>query len=219
MPQIFSPRASKLITGGIFGLLVLLISVALGAAILVYSPYITGVNVPVSQVVPFPHDLHVTDLNLDCRYCHTFVDRAAFADMPPTHTCMTCHEQILPFSPALILVRDSHRSGRAVPWRRIHNLGEFTYFHHGIHLEKGVGCETCHGRVDQMSETHKTETLFMEWCLECHREPERFLRPRELVFQMGYTPPHDQLEVGRQLAAEYNIATPRQLTDCSVCHR
>jgi hypothetical protein len=129
------------------------------------------VTVPIDQPVPFSHRQHVASLGLDCRYCHAGVERSAFADFPPTHTCMTCHSQILVESPILEPVRQSFETGQSIPWNKVHNLADFTYFDHSIHISKGVGCETCHGRVDEMPLVWKTETLYMEWCLECHRKP------------------------------------------------
>jgi hypothetical protein len=132
---------------------------------------------------------------------------------------MTCHSQIWVDSPALEPVRESYRTGLPIPWVRVNDLADFTYFNHQIHVAKGVGCETCHGRVDRMPLTWKAETLYMEWCLECHREPERFLRPRDHVYTMGWTPPENQLALGRRLVQEYQVASPGQLDDCMVCHR
>lgn len=219
MPQTYGPRANALIKMTIFGAVFFIAGLVWVLTLFFRSPFITRVNVPIEQPVPFPHDLHVTGLGLDCRYCHAWVEAASFADLPPTHTCMTCHAEILPNSPDLILVNDSFRSGMPVDWNRVHNLADFAHFRHDIHVAKGIGCETCHGRVDLMPLTQKTETLYMEWCLECHREPERFIRPQEAVYQMGWTPDEDQLILGRRLVEAYQIAPEWQLTDCSLCHQ
>jgi formamidopyrimidine-DNA glycosylase len=178
--------------------------------------FITNTDVALTQPVPFSHKHHVTDDGIDCRYCHTSVETSAFAGIPPTETCMTCHSRIWANAAILEPVRESFRTGRSVEWVRVHDLPDYVYFNHSIHLHKGVGCSTCHGRIDQMPLTYKVNTLYMQWCIECHREPERFVRPREEVFNMAYQPPADQLELGRRLVAEYNV---QSLTDCVTCHR
>jgi hypothetical protein len=168
------------------------------------------------QPVPFSHKHHVSGLGIDCRYCHTAVETSSFAGIPPTETCMSCHSQIWFDSPMLEPVRASFQTGRALHWTRVHDLPDFVYFNHSIHLEKGVGCSTCHGRVDQMPLTLAEHSLLMEWCLDCHRMPERFVRPRGYIFRMDWTPPANQLTLGRRLVKEYGI---RKLTDCYTCHR
>jgi len=176
----------------------------------------TGVGVPVEQPVPFSHKHHVGDDGLDCRYCHTSVEQSPFAGIPPTKTCMNCHAQLWTEAPILEPVRESFRIGKPLQWVRIHRLADFVYFDHSIHVRKGIGCSTCHGRVDQMPLTWRENTLFMEWCLECHRNPERFVRPREQVFSMDWEPPKDQLALGAKLVKEYKI---QSMTSCSTCHR
>ncbi len=180
------------------------------------SPYVTDVGVALAQPVPFSHKHHVAGLGIDCRYCHSTVEISSMAGMPPTETCMSCHSQIWADSPMLEPVRASFRNDQSIRWTRVHDLPGFVYFNHSIHVKKGIGCATCHGRVDQMPLMWKTNTLYMEWCLECHRQPERFVRPRDQVFNMSYQAPSDQLALGRKLVEEYKI---RKLTDCSVCHR
>jgi hypothetical protein len=180
------------------------------------SDYATGAHAALEQPVPFSHKHHVGGEGIDCRYCHTSVEESAFAGLPPTETCMSCHSQIWSEAPVLEPVRESYRTGKPIKWTRVHHLAEFVYFDHSIHVNKGVGCETCHGRVDQMPLTWKENTLLMEWCLDCHRQPEQYVRPREAVFQMGWKPGGDQLTLGRRLVKEYKI---RSLTDCYTCHR
>jgi hypothetical protein len=180
------------------------------------SSWATQAGVAREQPVPFSHAHHVGDVGLDCRYCHTSVETSGFANIPPTKTCMNCHSQIWNTSPTLEPVRESFRTDRSIAWTRVHDLPDFAYFDHSIHVNKGVGCETCHGRVDKMPLTWQKASLQMEWCLECHRHPERNVRPREAVFQMGYEPPIDQETLGRQLVKEYKI---QSLTSCSTCHR
>jgi len=139
--------------------------------------------------------------------------------MPPTKTCMNCHSQIWSTSPTLEPVRASFRTGESISWTRVHDLPDFVYFNHSIHINKGVGCESCHGRVDRMPLTFQENSLQMEWCLNCHRHPEKYVRPREFITTMGYQPAGDQEEVGRRLVHEYNIQSPRTLTSCNTCHR
>jgi hypothetical protein len=158
----------------------------------------------------------VSDIGIDCRYCHTFVEEAAVAGLPPTKTCMNCHAQIWAESPMLEPVRASWRTDTSLAWVRVHDLPDFVYFDHSIHVQKGIGCVTCHGRVDEMPLMWRQHSLLMEWCLECHRAPERFVRPRAFVFSMDWQPAEDQLTLGRKLVQDYHIA---KLTSCSVCHR
>jgi hypothetical protein len=180
------------------------------------SPYITEVGVARTQPVPFSHKHHVGDDGIDCRYCHTSVETSSFAGIPPTKTCMNCHSQVWSDSPVLAAVRDSFRDDRSIQWIRVHNLPGFVYFDHSIHVHQGVGCSTCHGRVDTMPLTWRENTLYMDWCLECHRQPEKYVRPRKDVFRMDYVPPANQLELGQKLVQEYKI---QKLTSCSTCHR
>src|SRR5688572_27946132 len=171
-------------------LAVLLFVGGLGAvlALLNWSGYNTNQNVRVDQPVPFSHAHHVGGLGIDCRYCHTSVEESYAAGIPPTKTCMSCHSQIWTNAEMLEPVRASYRDDKSLEWVRVHDLPEFVYFNHSIHVNKGIGCESCHGRVDEMPLMWKAETLNMEWCLECHREPERFLRPRTEIFTMGWDP-------------------------------
>ncbi|HEX7230036.1 MAG TPA: cytochrome c3 family protein, partial [Candidatus Binatia bacterium] len=199
MAQIFHPSTNTISRVTIFGGLILLLAVVAGLATINESPYITEVGVARSQPVPFSHKHHVGDDGLDCRYCHTSVEDSSFAGIPPTKTCMNCHTQIWPDSPVLEPVRESFRTGRSIQWTRVHNLPGFVYFNHSIHVHKGIGCVTCHGRVDKMPLMWRENTLYMDWCLECHRAPERFVRPREYVFSMEYQAPADQLALGQKL--------------------
>lgn len=216
MSQIFHPSTNTISKVSIFGAVFWLGGLAWVLSELNRSSYATDVNVPLEQPVPFSHRHHVSGIGIDCRYCHTSVEDSSFAGLPATETCMSCHSQIWADSPMLEPVRASFRTGQSLRWTRVNDLPEFVYFNHSIHVNKGVGCATCHGRVDQMPLTWRQNSLYMEWCLECHRQPERFVRPREEVFNMEWTPPANQLELGRKLVAEYNI---RKLTDCYTCHR
>jgi hypothetical protein len=219
MPQVFPRSMNTVAWLSMFG-------VPLGGALtlwvcLIYtrSSYGTGAGVVRVQPVPFSHQHHVGDLGIDCRYCHTAVEHAAYAGMPPTKTCMNCHSQIWVGSVMLEPVRQSYATGKPLHWQRIYNLPGFVYFDHSIHVHKGVGCASCHGRVDEMPLTYQVPSLLMEWCLECHRHPEQHLRPVAEVFNMKYPAPANQLDLGRKLAKEYRLHDTHYLTSCTVCHR
>jgi hypothetical protein len=216
MPQIFHRSTNAIARITILGAVVILAIVTWFLVVIFRSDYLTEVRVVREQPVPFSHKHHVADDGIDCRYCHTSVETSAFAGLPPTETCMTCHSQIWTDSPMLERVRASFRNNTPLRWTRVHDLPDFVYFDHSIHLKKGIGCSTCHGAVDEMPLMWRENTLLMEWCLGCHREPERYVRPREAVFRMDWTPPPNQHEAGRRLVAQYKI---RKLTDCYTCHR
>jgi hypothetical protein len=216
MAQIFHPSTNTISKVAIFGGILLVILLTVFLAALYRSSYVTEVGVARAQPVPFSHKHHVGDAGIDCRYCHTSVETSSFAGVPSTQVCMNCHSQIWSESPTLEPVRESLRTGRSIEWTRVHNLPKFVYFDHSIHVHKGVGCTTCHGPVDRMPLMWRENSLYMEWCLECHREPERFVRPRHLVFSVSWQAPPDQVKLGRQLVEEYKI---EQQTSCSACHR
>ena len=216
MAQIFHPSFNSFSKISIVGALILGGGLVGGILQIGRSPYVTRAHETREQPVPFSHKHHVSGLGLDCRYCHTSVENSAFAGIPPTKTCMTCHSQIWEDSPMLEPVRESYRTGQSIEWNRLHDRAEFLYFNHSTHVKKGVGCDTCHGQVDQMPLMWKEETLQMEWCLECHREPERFVRPREEVFNYEWVPPVDQVSLGQELVKKYDI---QRLDNCAVCHR
>jgi hypothetical protein len=217
MPQIFHPSTNTISKVSIFGAIFFVIGLVFVIAEINRSSYVTQVDVARDQPVPFSHKHHVGGIGVDCRYCHTSVETSAFAGVPSTEICMSCHSQIWADSPMLEPVRASFRTGQSLEWNRVHDLPGFVYFDHSIHVTKGsIGCATCHGRVDQMPLMWKQNTLHMEWCLDCHRAPEKYIRPRGQVFRMDYAPTQDQLTLGKQLVADYKI---RKLTDCSVCHR
>jgi hypothetical protein len=218
MAQIFHPSTNTVSKATIFGAVFVIAGLVAIGYVLVRSPYFTGVNIPVEQPVPFNHEHHVGGLGIQCRYCHSTVQESAFAGIPPTHTCMSCHSQVWTQAPVLAPVRDSYATGKPIEWNRVHDLGDFVYFNHSIHVAKGVGCSTCHGRVDQMTRVYKAEPMTMQWCLNCHRAPEQYLRPREEVYNMDWQAPADQLALGQRLVQEYKIDTSR-LTNCYVCHR
>ncbi len=216
MSQTFHPAANTIFRFVLFGGIFVLGGLVWLGYLLMSSPYVTSAYVEKQQPIQFSHERHVAGNGIDCRYCHTSVEDSAFAGIPPTKTCMNCHSQIFSNSPFLEPVRASFRTGESLQWRRVHDLPDFVYFNHSIHIAKGVGCSTCHGRVDRMPLMMQTETLKMQWCLACHRNPEQYVRPREDISRMDYQPPANQAELGRKLVAEYRI---QRLTDCWTCHR
>ena len=185
---------------------------------LMKSPYVTEQNITRNQPVPFSHEHHVGGLGIDCRYCHTSVEKARSAGMPPTETCMTCHSQIWPNAEILAPVRKSLAENQPIRWERVHKLPDYAYFDHSVHTAKGVGCSTCHGPVEQMRLMRQAAPLTMGWCLDCHRNPAQAVRPREAVFDQAWTPPPDREKLGRELVGAYHIRV-NHLTDCSICHR
>jgi len=216
MAQIFHRSTNTISRVSLFGGIAIIAILVATLAAINRSSYMTEVGVARSQPVQFSHKHHVSDDGIDCRYCHTSVEDSSFAGIPSTKICMNCHTQIWADSPILAPVRESFRTGKSLEWTRVNNLPGFVYFDHSIHVHKGVGCATCHGRVDQMPLMWREHTLYMEWCLECHRNPERFVRPREQVFSMDWQPPSDQIALGQKLVQQYRIES---LTSCSVCHR
>ena len=219
MAQIFHRSTNTLSKLSIYG--AAFIVAALGGALYEVdeSSYFTEANVAREQPIPFSHKHHVSELGIDCRYCHTSVEHSSFAGIPPTHTCMSCHSQIWNKSSMLEPVRASYATDRSIEWTRVNALPDFVYFDHSIHVKKGVGCTTCHGPIGEMPITWRANTLYMGWCLNCHRHPESYVRRREDIFKADYQPPSDQLALGRQLVAEYRIKDKTQLTDCVTCHR
>jgi hypothetical protein len=197
-----------------------LVGVALVAVLAVArSPYMTRQNISREQPVQFSHKHHVGDDGIDCRYCHTGVETSAVAGIPPTKTCMNCHSVLFNTSAYLEPVRESYRSDTSIAWVKIHRLADFVYFNHSIHVNKGVGCSSCHGQINQMPLVFQANTLLMQWCVECHRNPEQVLRPKDQVFNMDWKAPDNQAEAGAELRKLYNIRTTVELTSCSTCHR
>jgi hypothetical protein len=214
MPQIFSSRLTLLLKLGFLAMgLVVLIAAWIFRA--VTGPE-AGIGIPVKQPIPFSHKRHVQGNGIDCRYCHTSVEKSSFAGLPATEICMTCHSQVFVEAPVLAPVVGAYLANKPLRWKRVHDLPEFVYFNHSIHVHKGIGCVSCHGRVDEMPLTWRTESLTMQWCLRCHRAPEHFVRPREFVFDMAWTPQEEQTVLGKRLVKQYNI---QRKTDCSACHR
>lgn len=216
MAQLFSRRA----TTAFRVVLVLAVLGVAGLGALAYvwarSDATWNVGESAAQPVPFRHDLHVGALGVDCRYCHSKVERAAHAGMPSAQTCMSCHSQVWVGASVLEPVRSSLALDQPIRWTSVHRLPDHAYFHHAAHVTKGVACETCHGRVDRMSKTVRTQTLSMGWCLDCHRDPTPHLRPKSDVFAMGWTP-HDKA-LPADVKGFYQAAAQR-LTSCNTCHR
>jgi hypothetical protein len=216
MSQIFHRSANTIARVSIFGAVFFIGGLLWLFMAVNRSPWITEAHVAREQPIQFSHERHVAGNGIDCRYCHTSVEESAFAGIPPTKTCMNCHSEIFANSPFLEPVRTSYTSNMPLHWTRVHDLPDFVYFNHSIHINKGVGCTTCHGPVDRMPLMWQENSLQMEWCLGCHRNPEQYVRPRDQVFSVQYQPPSNQLELGRRLVAEYQI---QKLTSCSTCHR
>ncbi len=216
MAQIFHRSTNTLSRLSIYGAVFILAALGYAGYAVSRSPYFTEVNVARDQPVPFSHKHHAGELGIDCRYCHTSVENSSFAGLPPTATCMTCHSQIWANSPMLEPVRASYRNDQSIEWVRVNALPDFVYFNHSIHVHKGIGCTSCHGPIGEMPLTWRANTLQMDWCLDCHRQPELYVRPREYVFSADYKPPGGQPALGRRLVKQYKI---QELTNCSICHR
>lgn len=215
MPQIFRPSTNTLARVSLFGAVFLVAGLLWVLAALNRSAYATRQGVIRAQPVPFSHDHHVAAIGISCLYCHSSAEELGFAGMPPTSTCMNCHKQIWSDSPMLEPVRESLRTGLPIAWTRVYDLPDFVYFDHGIHVSKGIGCVSCHGRVDKMPLMMQATSLQMEWCLECHRRPERYVRPKSEIYNMEWRA-RNQQELGSELVAEYAIQTR---LSCSACHR
>jgi hypothetical protein len=221
MSQIFPRSANALVRSSLFGVLSLALFMGWLIFTLMRSSWATKQDEFVEQPLQFSHAHHVGGMGLDCRYCHTSVEKSSFAGIPPTKTCMNCHSQIWTNAPILEPVRASFRNDKPLNWIRVNDLPDFVYFNHQIHIKQGVGCDTCHGPVDKMPLMYQAKPLLMEWCVGCHRAPENFIRPRAEVFNMNYQVPAGttQLEQGLRLKKEYNVAGIEHMTSCSVCHR
>jgi len=218
MAQIFHPAMNTLAKASIFGGIVVVAFLGWVVTSIDRSPYTTNEGVVRPQPVPFSHEHHVTGLGIDCRYCHTSVTQTHFGGIPPTKTCMTCHSRIWTEAPVLEPVRESWKTGRPIRWTRVHDLPDYVYFNHSIHVAKGIGCTTCHGPIDQMPLAYQFSSLQMQWCLNCHRNPEKYIRPRDQVFNVKWQAPKDQDVKGAELVKKYHVRT-EQLSDCYVCHR
>jgi hypothetical protein len=219
MAQVFHPSTNTFAKVTIFGALFIVAGLAFAWDRVNRSPYVTEQDVVRDQPVPFSHEHHVSGLGIDCRYCHTSVEKSSFAGIPATEICMSCHSQIWKDSPMLEPVRNSFRTGERLKWTRVHDLPDFAYFNHSIHIAKGIGCENCHGRVDKMPLMRRDASLQMSWCLNCHEHPDPNLRPLDAIFKFG--PESARLRESQNqstLAEEYRIDA-KPLLDCWICHR
>ena len=185
------------------------------------NPTTLAVGYQPVQPVPYSHALHAGKLGLDCRYCHTTVENGAFAALPPTETCMNCHRGIYPDSPKLAEIRKSYAEGTPVRWVKVHDLPDYAYFNHSAHVNAGVGCVVCHGPVNQMDVVRQVQPLNMAWCVECHRNPQPYLRPKQEVTNLDWVPPGgdtvaNRVQLGRELQKKHHIYPS---TDCVTCHR
>ncbi len=216
MPQIFHPSFNTISRVALVGLILLVIALGWGWTLFTRSDYAERVHFPREQPVQFSHQHHVQRIGIDCRYCHTTVETSSFANIPPVHTCMTCHSQIWADSPMLEPVRRSYATKQPIHWKRVYDLPDFVYFDHSIHVNKGIGCTSCHGQIDRMPLTWVNQQLHMKWCLDCHLHPELQIRPQSEVFSMVWEAPTNQNELGMALVNEYQV---KSRTDCSYCHR
>ena len=221
MAQIF-PAGTNAVVRAVIVAVPLAACALIGALYAVeWSPWATRLWVPISQPVPFSHKHHVGQLGIDCRYCHTGVEKSAYAGIPPTETCMTCHSQLYTDQAMLQPVRESLATATPIRWNRVHDLPDFVYFNHSIHVSKGIGCTSCHGRENQMQLVWQDQTLYMSWCLQCHRHPEKYIAPRDQVFNPERVALKDEgkLDEARQLVKDYHVQSSGVLTDCNTCHR
>jgi len=232
MGQFFSPTANTTFRVVLIGGLLTVVGMFWFFEMMQRSAYYSQRGVVHAQPIPFSHEHHVGGLGIDCRYCHTTVENSKFAGMPPTKTCMNCHAQIWTNSDMLRPVRESYDSAKPIHWSRVNDLPDYVYFDHSIHIHKGIGCNDCHGPVDRMPLMYAAATLQMEWCMNCHRAPEKFLRPREEVFNMRYQQPTSrypvsvdgktfttQTKLGDYLKTKYYLRTVQDITSCNTCHR
>ena len=216
MAQVFTRSANAFARSSLVAGLLLVAGAGAGLWVLAHSGYVTRQGLVLEQPVPFSHDHHVGQIGIDCRYCHTAVESTAAAGIPPTATCMNCHNQLWTQAEILEPVRASFRDDVPLRWNRVHDLPEFVYFNHSIHVAKGVACVTCHGQVDRMPLMYQHASLQMEWCISCHRDPVPNLRPRSEVTNMNWQPPADLAAKQLEWAALYNVQSK---TSCSTCHR
>jgi hypothetical protein len=217
--QIFHRSTNTVAKVSIFGAVFFIAFFGWIFSTLLRSSYVTGQEIVLKQPVPFSHDHHVAGLGIDCRYCHTSVEVSNSAGMPSSETCMNCHRQIWTNAELLEPVRSSFANNTPIVWQRVHDLPDFVYFNHSVHVAKGIGCASCHGRVDRMPLMFQQASLQMEWCLSCHRDPGKFVRPKDEVFNLEWEPPADKEQakaLQAKLVEEYNI---QSLTSCSTCHR
>ena len=227
--QLFSRSADTIFRTSLVGGVVLGIVIVCAMLAIARSPYMTNQYMTVEQPVPFSHQHHVADIGIDCRYCHQTVETSARAGVPATQVCMNCHRELWNQTDMLAPVRASFRTDEPLHWNRVHDMPDYVYFNHSIHIHKGIGCYSCHGRVDEMALTYRAYPLTMKWCLDCHRDPKQHVRPRELVFQpkplaelIAQNSASSEAEeislegLQERLSEEYHL---KSRTDCYTCHR
>ena len=219
MAQLFSPGADAIFRLALLSAVACVAGIPVVIAGIVRSDYVTGVGIAPTQPVPFSHKHHSAELGIDCRYCHTTVEKEATAGIPPTHTCMTCHSQIWTGAGMLGPVRESFEKNVPLHWVRLNRLPEYVYYNHSVHVTKGIGCSTCHGDVTSMQMTYRANAFEMKFCLECHRAPEKFVRTPDQVWNMSWSPPENQASLGLELVAKNHIRGGDRLTECGICHR
>ena len=239
MAQIFSPATNTLAKLSLLLAVIGPVGILGLATGVSRSPYNTKATVPLEQPIPFSHQHHAMELGIDCRYCHASVEKSASAGFPATQTCMSCHSQIWTNSPLLEPVRESYKTGKPLQWTKINSVPDFVYFNHSIHIKRGVNCNYCHGAIQKQMLTYKGKPFYMAWCLECHRNPEKYIRPQSEVFDLyakyqrkeklnahersllegeDYVPADNQEEEGKLLLHKYHVKKA-QLADCWICHR
>lgn len=219
MAQIFKKSANNIAKIVMISVVVFAGTAFFGYTQIARSSYLTGQYLEIQQPVQFSHKHHVGDDGIDCRYCHQSVETTASAGMPSTQTCMNCHSQIWAESPYLEPVRASYRDNKPIMWERVHKLPEYAYFNHSIHVAKGVGCSTCHGQIDNMPAVFQENTLQMEWCIKCHRNPEQFIRPKSEIYNMQWQDGDLNTAERTKLKTDYKIRSKEMMTSCSTCHR
>lgn len=218
MAQVFPRQANTVVTLSFAGLALALV-LAFGAWWwFTRSDYVRWVGEEITQPVPFQHALHVGGLKMQCQYCHNGVGESAYANVPATETCMSCHSQVRTDSAKLAPIRNSWTENTSMQWEKVHKFPEYVYFNHSVHVSKGVGCSSCHGNIGAMNVVYKAEPMYMQWCLNCHRNPEQFVRPKDQIYNTAYEYPENQAELGARLVQEYGIKKDN-LTNCSICHR
>ena len=218
MAQLF-PKSANYLAPASIAAIVLVAGGAVGSLLaLEYAGFNQRRGETLEQPVPFSHEHHVAGLGIDCRYCHTAVEKSASAGVPPTATCYNCHKLVWNEAPMLEPVRSSFRTGQPLEWNKVHDLPDFTYFNHSIHVAKGIGCATCHGPVQEMRLMRSAQPIQMRWCLDCHRNPEKYIRPKEEIYNMTWKA-KDQETLGRELVEKYKVRPPAEITSCGTCHR
>lgn len=217
MANIFPEWTNKVPVRASIALTIVAIAIIVGMTYYL-TPKYSNVGYQPLQPVAFSHYLHAGQLGIDCRYCHTYVDRSEHSNIPSSNTCMNCHNQVLPDSPALAPVRDSYESGLPVPWVKVHNTPDYVYFNHAVHVNRGISCVDCHGQVDEMDVVYQSQPLTMRFCLDCHRKPEDKIRPLDEVYNLTWTAENKeaQREMGEKFVHDWRVTPPQS---CSGCHR